>query len=148
MLRKAAPFLLIAILIACLFIKPQKEGMKSAKQWFEDHHGDNTHEFESSGLAAGVIYATYKGGRFTDAAAEDFSSSPGSASGEGMLVDAPTAIKADGLTSPKELPSHYENIGEQIKDSPVETTEGTIKFATENPNQFDADLAFDGGEAD
>ena len=49
-LRKAAPFLLIAILIACLFNMPQKEGMKSAKHWFEEHKG--VHVADVAGGAA------------------------------------------------------------------------------------------------
>ena len=40
-LRKAAPFLLIAILIACLFSKPQKEGMKAFTEVDQLSHNTN-----------------------------------------------------------------------------------------------------------
>ena len=68
-LRKAIPFLLIAILIAiliaCLFNMPQKEGMKGAKHFFDKHHGRNTDIIAASamvgtgvtGIAAGVRQA-------------------------------------------------------------------------------------------
>ena len=60
-LRKAAPFLLIAILIACLFIQPQKEGMKGIDHYMKqgvddgkdyyhsvDNVGKDYHTYESS----------------------------------------------------------------------------------------------------
>ena len=40
-LRKAAPFLLITILIACLFIQPQKEGMKAFTEVDQLSHNTN-----------------------------------------------------------------------------------------------------------
>ena len=40
-LRKAAPFLLIAILFACLFIQPQKEGMKAFTEVDQLSHNTN-----------------------------------------------------------------------------------------------------------
>ena len=61
LLRKAAPFLLIAILIACLFNMPQKEGMKGIDHYMKqgvddgkdyyhsvDNVGKDYHTYESS----------------------------------------------------------------------------------------------------
>ena len=83
---------------------------------------------------------------------EDVSSSPAefdpTVTGEGMLSDLPNAAKTDDLTNPKDIPSHFKEMGEQLEDSPVKTTESTVKFAENNPDQFDANVAFDGGDGD
>jgi len=84
-LRKAAPFLLIAILIACLFSMPQKEGMKNhAKHFFEKNHYKNTKIIGGTAAGAtvlsglGAAAVTYgpamfaaKGGGATEFAAKD-----------------------------------------------------------------------------
>ena len=54
-LRKAVPFLLIAILIACLFSKPQKEGMKGTYHWLAKDHSKNAAKV--AGGAVGTIIA-------------------------------------------------------------------------------------------
>ena len=71
LIRKAVPFLLIAILIACLFSKPRKEGMKGVKHWYEKDHGKNA---ELSvvvptgtligGALIGTGYMTYQGAKY------------------------------------------------------------------------------------
>jgi hypothetical protein len=55
-LRKAVPFLLIVILIACLFSKPQKEGMKGVNHWYEKDHGKNAEL--SVVVPAGILAGT------------------------------------------------------------------------------------------
>ena len=64
LLRKAAPFLLIAILIACLFNMPQKEGMKSAKHWFEEHKGEHVADVAGGAALGGA--AVWVGKQFYD----------------------------------------------------------------------------------
>ena len=66
LLRKAAPFLLIAILIACLFNMPQKEGMKSAKHWFEEHKGEHVADVAGGAALGGA--STWVGKQLYDSA--------------------------------------------------------------------------------
>ncbi len=210
-LKKAAPFLLIVILIACLMASPQIEGMKGLKHDVdhEIHHEVHyaNHVFHSPKQDTVAHFSHTTGSSMTDIdnewydwvtppkspiekslekykklperdemndefgdfdsfkkfeelperdslshLAEDVSSSPAefdpTVTGEGMLLDAPNAAKTDDLTNPKDIPSHFKKMGEQLEDSPVKTTESTVKFAEDNPDQFDDDVAFDGGDGD
>ena len=52
-LRKAIPFLLIAILIACLFSKPQREGYKGEHWMIKDHNKNGVHV--ALGTAGAII---------------------------------------------------------------------------------------------
>ena len=203
MLRKAAPFLLIVILIACLFSKPRKEGMKG--HYYEKDHGKNAEIAVLTPMSAlgaavvgGVSYMTYQGAQYeremkaqsdeeariaaeetriadenaaaeegkaraardfksknidddyfnadgpVGHSAEDISSMPESTTGESQLADLPNAIRTDDLTSPKQIPKHYEDMGKQVKDDPLDTGLDTAEFAAKNPAQFETDAAFDG----
>ena len=124
--RKYVPFVLIAILIACLFSKPQREGMKKLfpKQ-------NNPFAKIGKGIAAGIgLKALTKGGQM---AVKSINNSITNSKWSGHVAE-------DLQSKPQEIRqtlNHPEEIGPEVEEHiEHEDLEKDIKYAVDNPEEI------------
>ena len=129
-LRKYVPFVLIAILIACLFSKPQREGMKKL---FPKKKNKKNNPFATigKGIAAGIgLNAISKG---TQMGLQKINSSITNSKWAGHVAE-------DLKSKPQEIRqtlNHPEEIGPEVEEHiEHEDLEKDIKYAVDNPEEI------------
>lgn len=127
--RKYVPFVLIAILIACLFSKPQREGMK--KLFPKKNKKNNPFAQVGKGIAAKIgIDALTKGGKM---AGRNINKSITNSKWSGHVAE-------DLKSKPQEIRqtlNHPEEIGPEVeKHIEHEDLAKDIKYAVDNPEEI------------
>ena len=131
--RKYVPFVLIAILIACLFSKPQREGMK--KLFPKQNKKNNPFTKIGKGIAAGVsskigLDALKHAGKM---AGRNINKSITNSKWSGHVAE-------DLQSKPQEIRqtlNHPEEIGPEVEEHiEHEDLEKDIKYAVDNPEEI------------
>ena len=127
--RKYVPFVLIAILIACLFSKPQREGMK--KLFPKQNKKNNPFATVGKGIAVGIGADALK--KVGQMAGKSINNSITNSKWSGHVAE-------DLQSKPQEIRqtlNHPEEIGPEVEEHiEHEDLEKDIKYAVDNPEEI------------